>query len=105
MSTNGAVRPSSGRRVFAATGVSNAAGTVTFNFVPPFTAAPVVTHATQTAVADLTECRITTLSAAAVTFSVRRSPAVTLLGIAILQVPQAAPGVTVHCTAVEAGPI
>ncbi|MDX3237215.1 hypothetical protein PV392_16355 [Streptomyces sp. ME03-5709C] len=64
-----------------------------------------ISHATQSAVADLTECRITALSAAAVTFAVRRSPAVTLLGIAILQVPQAAPGVTVHCTAVEAGPI
>ena len=92
-----------GRRVFAATGVSNASGSVTFTFTPAFPAAPVVTHAVQTAIADLTECRISALSASSVTFNVRRSPAVVVLGISVLQVPQPAVGVTVHCIAVEAG--
>jgi hypothetical protein len=92
-----------GRRVFAATGVSAANGQVAFVFTPPFAAAPVVTHAVQTAIPDITECRISALSAAGVTFTVRRSPAVTVLGISVLQVPQPASGVTVHCVAVEAG--
>jgi hypothetical protein len=92
-----------GRRVFADTGVSNAAGTVTFTFIPPFAAPPVVAHAVQTAISDITECRVASVSASAVTFNVRRAPAVTLLGISVLQVPQPAQGVTVHCHAVEAG--
>ncbi|MER6828891.1 hypothetical protein ABT352_23120 [Streptosporangium sp. NPDC000563] len=104
MATSGEYTPAR-RRVFAATGITNASGNVVFNFNPAFTGVPVITHATQTGVADLTECRITSLSASSVTFNVRRSPAVTLLGISVVQVPQPASGVTVHCMAVEAGSI
>lgn len=43
------------------------------------------------------------LTAASVTFNVRRAPAVITLGISVLQVPVPAVGVTVHCHAVPAG--
>lgn len=91
------------RRVFAGTGVSDGSGNVTFAFTPPFPAAPVVTHAVQTGITDVTECRVSALSASSVTFNVRRSPAVVILGISVLQVPIPASGVTVHCEAVLAG--
>ncbi|MCY0957742.1 hypothetical protein [Streptomyces sp. H27-H5] len=91
------------RRVFAGSGVSDASGNVTFNFTPNFAAVPVVTHAVQTAITDVTECRVSALTAASVTFNVRRSPAVVILGISVLQVPIPAAGVTVHCMAVEVG--
>lgn len=90
-------------RVFSASGVTDASGNVVFTFTPPFPAAPKVTHAVQTAVGDITECRISTLTAASVTFNARRAPAVVLLGISVLQVPVPATGVTVHCHAVAAG--
>jgi hypothetical protein len=93
----------SGRRVFAGSGVSDGSGNVTFNFTPPFAAVPVVTNAVQSGSSDLTECRISALSAASVTFNVRRSPGVVVVGISVLQVPQPAPGVTVHCVATSAG--
>jgi hypothetical protein len=89
--------------VFAGTGVSDGAGSVTFNFVPPFAVIPVVTHAVATAITDVTECRISAVSVNAVTFNVRRSPAIVLLGISVLQVPIPAAGVTVHCIAVQPG--
>ncbi|MCM1964837.1 hypothetical protein [Streptomyces sp. G1] len=91
------------RRIFAGTGVSDGSGNVTFTFTPPFPSSPVVTHAVQTAITDVTECRISALSASSVTFNVRRSPAVVILGISVLQVPVPASGVTVHCEAVLAG--
>ncbi|MFD3612384.1 hypothetical protein ACFWXA_30820 [Streptomyces atroolivaceus] len=90
-------------RVVSASGVSDASGNVTFTFTPAFAAAPKVTHAVQTAVADITECRVSALTAASVTFNVRRAPAVVVLGISVLQVPVPAAGVTVHCHAVAAG--
>lgn len=90
-------------RVFSGTGVTDASGNVTFNFVPAFAVVPAVTHAVQTAIADITECRISALTAAAVTFNVRRAPAVVILGISVLQVPVPAAGVTVHCHAVAPG--
>jgi hypothetical protein len=89
--------------VFAAIGVSNASGNVVFTFTPAFAAAPVVTHAVQTGISDITECRVSAVSASSVTFNVRRAPAVVVLGISVLQVPIPASGVTVHCIAVEAG--
>lgn len=96
--------PAPARRVFAATGTTDANGNVTFAFSPAFAAPPVVTHSLQTTVTDATEARITALAAGSVTFNVRRSPAVTLLGISVLQVPQPLAGATVHVHAVDAGP-
>lgn len=95
--------PTAARRVFSGFGVTDAAGNVTFTFTPPFPAAPQVTHAVQTAIADVTECRVTAIAVGSATFNVRRAPAVVLLGISILQVPVPAAGVTVHCHAVTAG--
>ncbi|MFD3848184.1 hypothetical protein ACFWVB_20125 [Streptomyces microflavus] len=91
------------RRTFAGTGVTDASGNVTFTFTPPFPVAPVVTHAVQTAITDVTECRIAALSASSVTLNVRRSPAVVILGLSVLQVPIPAAGVTVHCMAALSG--
>ncbi|MEV3895302.1 hypothetical protein [Streptomyces anulatus] len=91
------------RRTFAGTGVSDASGNAVFTFTPPFPAAPVVTHAVQTAITDVTECRIAALSASSVTLNVRRSPAVVVLGLSVLQVPIPAAGVTVHCMAALSG--
>lgn len=91
------------RRVFSGAGVTDASGNVTFTFTPPFATVPVVTHAMQTALADATEARITAVSASSVTFNARRAPAVVILGISVLQVPVAAVGVTIHCSAAEAG--
>ncbi|MEU4228299.1 hypothetical protein AB0F17_28730 [Nonomuraea sp. NPDC026600] len=89
--------------MFSEAGITNASGNVTFTFTPAFAAVPVVTHAVQTAIADITECRVSAISASSVTFNVRRAPAVVILGISVLQVPVPASGVTVHCHAVEAG--
>lgn len=96
--------PGPGLKSVRATGVTDASGNISFNLTgAAFPAAPVVTHAVQTALTDLVECRITALSATNVTFNVRRSPAVVILGISVLQVPQAASGVTVHMHAIETG--
>lgn len=97
------LRPFGTRRVFAAKGVTDGSGNVTFTFSSPFPAAPVCTNATETATTDGTECRITALSASSVTFNARRSPAVTVLGLSVLSAPQPAVGFTVHCVAAEAG--
>lgn len=91
------------RRIFSGSGVTDAAGNVVFNFVPAFSAVPNVTHAVQTAVSDITECRVSAVTAASVTFNVRRAPAVVILGISVLQVPVPASGVTVHCHAALPG--
>ncbi|MFD9903922.1 hypothetical protein [Streptomyces sp. NPDC059063] len=91
------------RRVFAGSGVTDGSGNVSFTFTPAFPAAPIVSHAVQTAITDVTECRVTAIAASSVTFNVRRSPSVVILGISVLQTPVAASGVTVHCHAVIAG--
>lgn len=91
------------RRIFSGKGVTDGSGNVTFNFSPSFSAAPVITHAVESAITDLTECRVSAISSSSVTFNVRRSPSVVILGISVLQIPIAASGVTVHCEAVEAG--
>lgn len=107
MSTSGnfapAVSVSSGRRIFAQTGVTDASGNVTFTFSPAFPAPPVVTQAVQTSVSDVTEARVTALSASSCTVAVRRSPGVNVVGIQVLAFPQAFAGATVHLHAVEAG--
>lgn len=89
---------------FAATGVTDGAGNVTFNFpVNQFPVAPIVSGQMQTAVTDAVELRITALSATSVTFNARRSPAIILLGISVLQVPQPLVGATIHCIATMPG--
>lgn len=93
-----------GRRLFAGSGVTDAAGNVTFTFTPPFTVAPnPIAQIGPSADTALVEARLTALSASSATFNVRRSPSVVILGISVLQVPQNAPGVTVHCLASEPG--
>lgn len=92
------------RREFAGNGVTDAGGNVTFNFIPPFSVVPeAVSQIGPSADTALVEARLTSLTAAAATFNVRRSPSVVILGISVLQVPQNAPGVTVHCIATEPG--
>lgn len=93
------------RRVFAATGVSDATGNVVFTFTPPFSAIPVVTQAVQTTNNNATEARVTALSATGCTVNVRQSPGVVVLGISVLQVPQPLAGATVHLHAVDAGQV
>lgn len=103
MSTSGTLDRTA-RRVFAGSGVTDAGGNVVFTFTPPFSAAPdPVAQIGPSADTALIEARLTALSASSATFNVRRSPGVTLLGVQILQVPQNAPGVTVHCIATEPG--
>lgn len=95
----------SGRRVFSGTAVTNASGDATFTFSPAFAATPIVTQAVQTATTNVTEARITALTTTSCTVNVRQSPAVVILGISVLQVPQPLAGATVHLHAVEAGAV
>lgn len=84
--------------------MTDVGGNVVFAFVPPFSVPPdPIAQIGPSADTALIEARLTALSASSATFNVRRSPGVTLLGIQILQVPQNAPGVTVHCMATEPG--
>ncbi|MFF4292091.1 hypothetical protein ACFY0N_00370 [Streptomyces vinaceus] len=102
--TRWVVKPDSvSRRVFSASGVTDASGNVSFTFAPAFAAPPKVTHSVETAITDVTECRVSSVSASSVTFNVRRAPSVVILGLSVLQVPVPAAGVTVHCHAVGAG--
>lgn len=95
---------STARAFYAATGVTDAAGNVTYTFPAAlFSAAPVCAIGIQTALTDTTEARITANSAVSCTINVRRSPAVTILGISVLQVPVNAVGVTVHAIFTVAG--
>lgn len=103
---DGTTRSVGGRRVFSATGVTDGAGNVTFNFGTAFAASPVVTaQVGPSADTALVEARLTAVSTTSATFNVRRSPSVVILGISVLQVPANAPGVTVHCIAVEPGTV
>jgi hypothetical protein len=98
-----ALRPYGTRRLFAAKGTSDGSGNVTFTFTPPFPTVPVVSPAIETTNTNVTEARITALSASSCTVNVRQSPGVVVLGISVLQVPQPLNGATVHLTATEAG--
>lgn len=104
--SNGAqwvVQPTAARRIFAAKGVSDGAGNAVFTFTPPFATVPVVTVGLETGNTNATEARVTALSASSCTVNIRQSPGVVILGISVLQVPQALAGATVHLEAVEAG--
>lgn len=95
--------PGATRRIFSGTGVTDGSGNVTFTFSPPFAGVPVGTQALVTGNANATEARVTALTASSCTVQVRQSPAVTVLGLSVLQVPQALVGATVNIHAVEAG--
>jgi hypothetical protein len=94
----GATRP-----IYASSGTTDASGNVTLTFTTPFAAVPDVAHSIETALADATEARITAISASAVTYNVRRSPSVTILGISVLSAPVAASGVIVRIIATIPG--
>lgn len=103
MTTTGSI-DRTGRRVVSGSGVTDASGNVTFTFTPAFSVPPnPIAQIGPSADTALIEARLTALSASSATFNVRRSPGVTILGIQVLQVPQNAPGVTVHCIATEPG--
>jgi hypothetical protein len=97
------VAPTAARRVFAATAVSDAAGNAVFNFSPAFSAVPVTSVGIATTNNNVTEARVTALSASSCTVNVRQSPGVVILGISVLQVPQPLVGATVHLIAIEPG--
>lgn len=102
------VAKSSGARPFyAATGVTDGAGNVTFTFpVGMFTAAPVVDIAFQGAASPSpVDFRITAISAASVTINVRQSLAtvVALIGLTILAASVNLAGATMHVMATPAG--
>lgn len=102
------VAKSSGMRPFyAATGVTDAGGNVTFTFpVGMFAAAPVVDLAFQGAAsASPVDFRITAISAASVTVNVRQSLAtvVALIGLTILAASVNFAGATIHVMATPAG--
>lgn len=97
------VAPTAARRVFAGTVASDGAGNATFTFSPAFPVAPVVSVGLQTTNTNATEARVTALSASSCTVNVRQSPGIVLLGISVLQVPQALAGATVHLLAIEPG--
>lgn len=97
------VPPAGTRRIFSGKATSDASGNATYTFTPPFTTVPVVAQAVETATTNVTEARITALTTSSCTVNVRQSPAVVVLGISVLQVPQALAGATVHLTATEAG--
>jgi hypothetical protein len=97
------IRASGTRRLFAGKATSDGSGNVTFTFTPPFPTVPVVSPAIETTNTNVTEARITALTASSCTVNVRQSPGVVVLGISVLQVPQPLSGATVHLTATEAG--
>lgn len=92
------------RRIFSGTGTTDGSGNVTFTFTPAFPSVPVaVAQIGPSADAALVEARITALSASSCTLNVRRSPAVVILGLSVLEVPQNAVGAPVQLVAIEAG--
>lgn len=95
------------RPFYAATGVTDGAGLVTFTFpVGMFTAAPVVDLAFQGAAsANPVDFRITAVSAASVTVAVRQSLAtvIALLGLTLLAASLPLAGATIHCMATPVG--
>jgi len=101
--TRWVVAPTAARRVYANKVVSDGSGNAVFNFVPPFAAAPVVSVGLETTNTNATEARVTALTASSCTVNVRQSPGVVILGISVLQVPQALSGAGVHLLAIEAG--
>lgn len=104
--SDGTSRTVSGRRVFAATGTTDASGNVTFNFGTAFPAPPVVSVAFQGAAsASPVDYRVTAISTTSVTINVRQSAAtvIALLGLTLLAASLPLSGATIHLIAVEAG--
>lgn len=102
------VAKSSGMRpIYAATGVTDGAGNVTFAFPAGlFAVAPVVDVAFQGAAsASPVDFRITAISAASVTVNVRQSLAtvIALLGLTLLAASVPLAGATIHVIATPAG--
>jgi hypothetical protein len=97
------INNTAGRHQFAATGVTDASGNVTFTYATPFVNPVVEGQIGPSADTALVEGRLTASTTTSCTFNVRRSPSVVILGISVLQVPQNAPGVTVQCFVTEAG--
>jgi hypothetical protein len=95
--------PTAARRVYAGTAASDASGNAVFTFTPPFPAVPVTSVGLATTNNNVTEARVTALTASSCTVNVRQSPGVVVLGISVLQVPQALAGATVHLLAIEPG--
>lgn len=98
-------KSSTGRPIYAATGVSDGAGNATFNFPAGlFAAAPVVDVAVQfPASNNPIDYRLTAVSAAACTVNVRQSPTLVVLSLSVLGVSAPLAGVTVHAIATPAG--
>lgn len=105
--TRWVVKSSGMRPFFAGTGVTDAAGNVTFAFPAGlFAAAPVVDVAFQGAAsASPVDYRITALSATSCTVNVRQSLAtvVALIGLTILAASVNLAGATIHLIATPAG--
>lgn len=101
--TRWVAQPTAARRIMAASAVTDASGNAVFTFSPPFATVPKVAHALETSNTNATEARVTSLSASSCTVQARQSPGVVILGISVLQVPQALVGATVHLHAIEAG--
>lgn len=94
------------RRVFSATGTTDASGNVTFNFGTAFAATPVVSVAFQGAASQSpVDYRITAISTTSVTINVRQSLAtvIALLGLTLLAASAPLSGANIHVIAVEAG--
>lgn len=98
-------RNATDRRIFSASGVTDASGNVTFTFTPPFASIPVVAQSITTANTNATEARVTALSTSSCTVNARQSPGVVILGLSVLQVPQPLAGATVGIIAVDAGQV
>ncbi|MCF3960614.1 hypothetical protein [Streptomyces fuscigenes] len=100
--TSGAYTPPVRGVVERATGVTDGSGNVTFTWPPGrFTAPPVVTVGLQ-GTAGFRSYAITANTTAATTVNVQASAGITLLGLGVLAVGAAAPGVTVHAHATAA---
>lgn len=88
---------------FAGKGTTDASGNVTIPFGTVFPVVPDVAVGVVSAIADLTEARITALTTSSVTINVQRAPAVTVLSVSVLGARIAASGVEVHVVAQAPG--
>lgn len=98
--------PVAGRHIYAATGVTDGAGNVTFTYTTPFAATPVGQISVQAAAStNPLDYRITAISTTACTVNVKQSIAIViaLLGLTLLQIPANVAGITVHGTFFDAG--
>lgn len=98
-------RVATDRRIFSAKGTTDGSGNAVFTFSPPFAAAPVVTAALETTDTDVTDVRVTALSASSCTVNVRQTPSVTILGIPVLGTPTALVGAGLHLHAMDPGTV